>query len=93
MRPIANARDQAVFHWIDVTILNVAGIVRLIPDEVFPKSSLPDTALPTRPTCAAHALLLRQRLCKARLDQPPAQGKIGVARRQRPNRMEMDAAA
>jgi hypothetical protein len=89
MRPIAHPRDQTMLHRIDVTIFDVAGIIRFIPDEVFPKSPLPDTAFASVPAYMAQAFLPRERLCKSRLDQPPAYGKIGVSRRQRPNCVDM----
>ena len=89
MWPIAHPCNQTMFHRIDVTIFDVAGIIRFIPDEVFPKSPLPDTAFAFICAYMGQAFLLRQRLRKPRFDQTPAHGKIGISRRERPYRMDM----
>jgi hypothetical protein len=49
-----------MFDRIDVTILNVASIIRLIPDEVFPKSPLPDAALATLLAYTPRTLMRRE---------------------------------
>src|ERR1700694_2364995 len=67
----------------------MAAVIRLVPDKVFPKSPLPDTALAACLAHIAQALSLRQRLRESRLDQLPSQGKISVSRRQRPYRVDM----
>jgi hypothetical protein len=41
MRPIPHAMNQRVFNRIDVTVLDVVGIVRFISDQMFPKAPLP----------------------------------------------------
>jgi hypothetical protein len=65
MRPIAHPCDQAVFHWIDVAILNMASIIRIVPDEVFPKSPLPDTTFAFVSAYMAQAFLPQQGLCES----------------------------
>jgi len=44
VRPVADARDQAVFHRVDVTIFDMAGVIGLIADQMFPEAALPDAA-------------------------------------------------
>jgi hypothetical protein len=62
-----------MLHRIDVTILDVAGIIDLIPDQMFPEPPLPDATLVTRSAHGADALMLRQLPRESLLDQPPAQ--------------------
>ena len=89
IRPIANAGDQAVLDRIDITIRDVAAEIVIIPDQVFPEPTLPDASFATRNAHRASQLSLGNGFGKGDLDKPPAQGKIGVAGRQRPNRMDM----
>jgi hypothetical protein len=38
-----------MFYWVDVAILDVTGVVLLVSDQVFPKSTLPNGALSALP--------------------------------------------
>jgi hypothetical protein len=73
-----------MLHRIDIAIFDVADVIRLIPDEVFPKSPLPDTALTAGSAYITQAFSLRKYLCEARFYQPPAHRKISIVWRQRP---------
>jgi len=87
--PIAHARDEPVLERIYITIFDMARIISLIADQMLPKSALPDAAFVACDAHGAEPLSLRQRSREAVLDQPPARGKIAIARRQVPDRMQM----
>lgn len=89
MRPVANARDEAVLDRIDGAIFDVAAEIFVVADQMFPEPALPDPAFAARDADRAALLGLRDGLGEADLDQPPAQRKIGVIRRQRPNRVNV----
>ena len=89
MRPIADARDQAVLDRIDITVLDVAAEILVVADQVFPKPTLPDASFAARKAHRASQLGLRNGFGEVDFDQPPTQRKIGVAGRQRPNRVDM----
>src|SRR5216684_610221 len=89
IRPIAPARDEPVLEWIYITIFDMARIVSLIADQMLPKSALPDAAFVACDAHGAEPLPLRQRSREAALDQAPARGKIAIAWRQVPDRMQM----
>ncbi len=46
MRPIDCAFYKAMLHWIDIDVVYMVGIVSITADQVFPKTPLPNTALP-----------------------------------------------
>lgn len=87
--PIAHPRDQAVLERIDVAIRDMACIVGLIPDRMFPEPPLPNAALAARLPNGAQPFLFRQRFGKAGLDQSPPGREIAVVGWQRPNRVQM----
>jgi hypothetical protein len=89
MWPIAYAAHQTVLHRIDMTILDVSAEILLVADQMFPKSTLPDAPFATLPPNLAAPLGLGNGLSEADFYQPPTQREIGVARRQRPNRVDM----
>jgi hypothetical protein len=89
VRPVADPRDQAVLERIDVAILDMASIVGLIPDHMFPEPPLPDAALAAHLADGAQPFLFRQRFGKAALDQSPSGREIAVVGWQRPNRVQM----
>ncbi|HTY23494.1 MAG TPA: hypothetical protein VMC85_10215 [Desulfomonilaceae bacterium] len=45
MRPISHAADPTMFDGIPVNIINVPIEILIIPDQVLPKSTLPNTSL------------------------------------------------
>jgi hypothetical protein len=89
MRPIAHPRHDAVFHRIDVTILDVTGIVRIVSNQMLPKSPLPYASLGPLSANGGETLVLRQSLRKSRLGQSPTNREIGVVWRQCPDGMNM----
>ena len=89
IRPIAHTCDEAVLERIDITILDVARVIRFVAYQMFPEPALPDAALVACYANRATSFLLRQRPCEAVLDQSPARRKIGIAGRQTPNRMQV----
>ena len=89
MRPIADALDQAVLHWIDVAIFDMAGVVRFVPDQMFPEPSLPYPAFVASDPNGTEPFQFRQRSRKAALNKPPAAGEIGITSRQGPDSMHM----
>src|SRR5690242_5326142 len=89
MRPIADACDERVLDWIDVAILDVPRVVGLIPDEMLPKSTLPDPAFTTCTAYRAQPLLLGDCAREPDFDPSPAHRKIRVVPRQGPDRMKV----
>jgi hypothetical protein len=89
IRPIADAGDQAVLDRIDIAIRDVAAEILIVADQVFPKPALPDASFAARNAHRASRLGVGDGFRKDDFDQPPAQRKIGVDGRQRPNRMDM----
>ena len=70
-------------------IIHVRGKIGFIPNQVFPVTALSDTPLPAVLADAAAPLGLGYLPGKQQLDQPPAQSKIRVARRQFDYAMQM----
>lgn len=64
-----------MLNGIDITILEVAGIIQLIPDEMLPESMLPDPTFATRNPYGTAALALRQAPRKMRLISRQRVGK------------------
>ena len=58
MRPIADAGDKRVLDRVDVAILDVAGVVGVVSDQVLPKTALPAAALASHLPHAAQLLVL-----------------------------------
>ena len=89
IRPIADVRDESMLEWIDIAIFDVADIISLVAEQVFPEPALPDAALVACDANGVKPLPLRQRFRERALDQPPARGEIAIAGRQSPDRMQM----
>src|SRR5262245_28640165 len=89
MRPVADAVDQRMLDGIDVAVLDVTSIVRLVPDQVLPKSTLPYPTFPASMLHARQSLELGYRTRKPRFDQSPANRKVSIACRQRPHSMQV----
>ena len=89
MRPVAHPADQAVAHRVEVDVIHMRRQIAPVPDPVLPVAPLPDAAL------AAPGAGLEQRLTRrlgAReegLEIAPAQGEVGVAWRQGPDRVQV----
>ena len=41
MGPVGRVGDEAVFGWVIVNIVDMAAIIRVVPDGVLPKATLP----------------------------------------------------
>ena len=75
MRPVADARDKAVFDRIDVAIFAVAAEILVVADQIFPEPALPDAAFAARDADRAARFGVRDGLREDDLDQPPAEQK------------------
>jgi hypothetical protein len=76
MNMASPAHDARLLYRIDVAILDMTGVVLLAPDQMFPETTLPNTALSARLARPAHRAFLWYRSGEARLDHPPPDGKI-----------------
>jgi hypothetical protein len=88
MRPINDARDMSMFHWIEMDVIDMALQIRVIANRVFPIATLPD-ALFSFASFARRSLPRIKSPRKTTLDQAPSSGEIGFSIRQRPNRVKM----
>ena len=61
MRPVDDAADEPMLYRIDITVLDVSGIIVLVTNQMLPKPTLPDAALLVRNTGGAEVLRLRKR--------------------------------
>jgi hypothetical protein len=89
MWPIVYATHQTVLYRIDITILDVPAEILLVAYQMFPKPTLPDAPFATLQADIATPLGLGNGLNKADFYQPPTQREVGVARWQRPNRVDV----
>ena len=80
--------DQAMFHRIVVDVLDVAGEVVVVADQVFPEAPLPEIVFAAPVADERHAVA-RQRAREAGLDRLPASGEVGVAFRQPPQGVQI----
>ena len=60
MRPIAHARDVAMFHRVDVHVIDVVGEVAFIANGVLPITALPDASFAFAAPTVGNTLTLRQ---------------------------------
>src|SRR5262245_3778332 len=89
MRPVLDPLDQAVLNRIEPAIVDVIVQVALVANEMLPIASLPDSALATAGPRLAEWLSCGNLLREANLDLVPAQGEIGIAGRQCPDRVHV----
>ena len=80
---------MAVFHWIDVHVINMVREIVFVPDLVFPETSLPDAAFTFCRSSAADVLALLNGARETCFDQHPAGREIFVIRWQCPYRMHV----
>jgi len=78
--PIANARDEAMLHRVEMHVVSVPGKVGIVADGVFPISSLPQREFAVGVALEGRAGR-EQAGAEMSLDPPPTTGKIGIARR------------
>ena len=73
------AFDVAVFDWVVMDIIHVVGHVALVPNQMFPKSPLPDACFAfvryARRGRYMESVVFEPLLGKATLDHTPADGK------------------
>ena len=89
MRPIANLRNEAMFQRVDVAIFDMAGVIRLVANQMLPKPTLPNAAFVARDTSGAELLPLRQNSYKPALDQAPACREITITWGEAPDCVQM----
>jgi hypothetical protein len=61
IRPVLNASYKRVFHRVDVAVLDVPGVIGVVPNQMLPKASLPKSALAARLSYWRQILAFRQR--------------------------------
>ncbi|MCY1295741.1 hypothetical protein D3C85_1361560 [compost metagenome] len=72
-----------------VDVIHMPGEVVFVANAVFPEAALPDAAFAFAGAAFRHALVDGQIAGEPGLDQPPAQGVIGIARWQCPQGMKV----
>lgn len=75
---------MTMLHWIDMDVIQMPLQIVFIEDQVFPETSLPDTAFALAQPTGTDALAWRDLAGEPRLDQHPARGAIAIPLRQRP---------
>jgi hypothetical protein len=78
MRPIANARYQAVFHRIVMNVIHMPDKIVVVTDGVFPVTSLPKRKFAIRVTPDSDAGS-EQLGAEVSFDAPPSPSEIRVA--------------
>jgi hypothetical protein len=89
MRPIASARDQPMFHRIEMNVIDVAREVGIVADGVLPKAALPYAFFASADFTPASLRIGRETAGEIVLYQAPAAGKIRVVGREGPNRVQV----
>jgi hypothetical protein len=87
--PILDLRDMAVFHRIEVNVVDVTLKVALIAQRMLPKSALPNSPLAFAVPALRDLLMSWHAASEHRLDQAPARREIRVAFGQCPYRVQM----
>ncbi len=88
-RPVDHVFHMAVFTRVVVDVIDMAGEVVIVTNPMLPITLLPDAAFSFALAARRYPFAVRQCPRKAALYQAPAQGKIGIARRQRAQRMQV----
>jgi hypothetical protein len=89
VRPIPNLRHVAVLHRIVVNVVDVPFEIGLVSDCMLPVTPLPKSAFPPGGFAGGARRGLHETSRKPRFDHAPTQRKIGVARRQRPDGVQV----
>ena len=89
MRPISNLRHIPMLDGIEVNVIDVALEIRIVSNRMLPVTALPNSSLASDNFAGAAWHIAGKAARKSTLDQTPAQRKIGIAGRQRPDGMEM----
>jgi len=80
MRPVANARYEAVLYWIVVNVIHVPNKICLVTNGVFPITSLPQCKLAVR-MAPNRSPRSQQSAAKVSFDAPPSAGEIRISLR------------
>ncbi len=89
MRPVRGVGDEAVFHRVEMNVVHMEGVILVIADGVFPETALPDGAFALAGAAGGNGLAGGDFAGEVHLDGLPADGEIGVARRESPKAMEV----
>ncbi len=89
MRPVAYSRNVAVFHGIEVDVIDVIAQIAFVADQMLPVAALPDATFVVPASRWRHPLTAGDAPRKPGLDQHPACREVGISRWQRPHRMQM----
>jgi hypothetical protein len=89
VRPILNAANVAMFDRVEMDVIDMVFEILFVPQGVLPIAALPDRALAFVGAARGKLFVIGKYARKRALDQPPAQGVIGVPVRQHPDGVEM----
>ena len=89
MRPFDGTRHIAMFHWIEVNVIDMMAEVPLVPNQVFPKTALPDAAFAAFDPACAPPFTGIDRTGESSFDPRPPGREIRVALRHRPDAVEV----
>ena len=78
-----------MLHRVVMDIVDMRLQIPLVPDQMLPVATLPDTSLAFRGAARAHALAFGNATREACLDKRPARRVVHIARRQLPDGMQM----
>ena len=84
MRPVAYLRNVAVFHGIEVDVIDVIAQIAFVADQMLPIAALPDAAFCLDMTPKRTTFVARHLFDKGCFDMSPTRRMIVVARRQLP---------
>src|SRR5690606_2371454 len=84
IRPIPDAPNQAMLERVYVHIIDMPMKVGFVANEMFPITTLPYATLAPFHAYSRAIFICRQGATEQRLDQPPTQRIVRIARRERP---------
>ena len=87
--PVQKVMHMLVFQRVEMDVVEVALVILLVADQMRPIAALPNTTLAVLALRGGERLHARQQSDETELDHLPAQGKIRVAVRQRPQAMHV----
>ena len=89
IRPVPHADGVAVFHRIEVNVVEVPRRILLVAQGVFPIPTLPDPALALGGAAGGAPFASGQSVRKAAFDQAPTQGEIRIVLGQGPDHVQV----
>lgn len=84
IRPIPPPLHVAVFHRVDVDVVEVPLVIEVVADQVFPIAALPDAAFAPGALSLGAGFGVGQAFGEGEFDRAPAHGEVVVARWQGP---------